>query len=340
MLIRCPTVKPDRIRAFVLPADVGLVAFFWTHEPAVLFSILVCLLACCHMYALGEGVCGGCTDHVLCESVCRPISPEVCAFVSLCCGRCQVPQVTLALAAAPPSAPRVVAAEEEEDVVAVAGEEAADVVVVVVVEEDAEEEEEVVVVAGPSHGRSEELGVRSPRISDRIPCSVCLCFIFPPCLLTPPHPSHAFLSAPFPLHVILDFSKKRVVKAGERVGASDERALKRKQGSTYDLLTSVKQVWEVIRPRDSDLTAEQRSAKTSELISKIHGHMKELIFKHDSSRVIQTCLKYGKPSERSAIVKELLPLVTDLCKSQYGKFLARKLFVNIRDKQTNKQRQR
>jgi pumilio family protein 6 len=47
--------------------------------------------------------------------------------------------------------------------------------------------------------------------------------------------------------------------------------------------------------------------------------------KHDSSRIIQTCLKYGDLEMRLKIHKELKGCFVDLSKSQYAKNIILKL---------------
>ena len=52
---------------------------------------------------------------------------------------------------------------------------------------------------------------------------------------------------------------------------------------------------------------------------------KKVIFKHDASRIIQCCLKYGSPKQRDAIAAELKGHYTELSKSQYGRFIVSKI---------------
>ena len=37
----------------------------------------------------------------------------------------------------------------------------------------------------------------------------------------------------------------------------------------------------------------------------IRGKVKDIVFKHDASRIVQTVVKYGQTAERNAIAEEL-----------------------------------
>lgn len=51
----------------------------------------------------------------------------------------------------------------------------------------------------------------------------------------------------------------------------------------------------------------------------------QVIFKHDASRMIQTCLKQGNSEQRNAIAEELKGKYLELSKAMYGKFLVMKV---------------
>eukprot|EP00842_Homolaphlyctis_polyrhiza_P004542 jgi/Hompol1/5089/HPOL_000485-RA len=50
-----------------------------------------------------------------------------------------------------------------------------------------------------------------------------------------------------------------------------------------------------------------------------------IIFKHDASRIIQCCLKYGTPAQRDQIAEELSGQYARLSQSQYGRFIVSKI---------------
>lgn len=66
----------------------------------------------------------------------------------------------------------------------------------------------------------------------------------------------------------------------------------------------------------------------SELFSLIEGRVKDLVFKHDSVRVIQTALKYANQPQRLAIANELRGEFRSLAESRYAKFLIAKMLVH------------
>jgi pumilio homology domain family member 6 len=52
----------------------------------------------------------------------------------------------------------------------------------------------------------------------------------------------------------------------------------------------------------------------------------QLVVKHDGSRVIQTCLKYGTHQHRTTIYEAFKGKILDLAKDKYAHHLAYKLF--------------
>lgn len=57
-----------------------------------------------------------------------------------------------------------------------------------------------------------------------------------------------------------------------------------------------------------------------------------MIFKHDASRIIQTCLKYGNEDQHKQITEELKGRLLEITKSHYAHFLAIKLFKYCKEK--------
>jgi pumilio family protein 6 len=51
----------------------------------------------------------------------------------------------------------------------------------------------------------------------------------------------------------------------------------------------------------------------------VRGHVKDIVFKHDASRIIQTIVRWGGPSERNEIATELKGSFKDLSESKYSK---------------------
>ena len=53
--------------------------------------------------------------------------------------------------------------------------------------------------------------------------------------------------------------------------------------------------------------------------------MKDFIFKHAASRIIQTCIKYGTPEQRISIFTELKGSLPEIASNAYSQFLVPKL---------------
>lgn len=90
-----------------------------------------------------------------------------------------------------------------------------------------------------------------------------------------------------------------------------------------DLVQSAKKLWEKVRRRD--LPAAERAGPLKELFALLTGKFKEVIVKHDASRMIQTCVKYGSPEQRLQIANELKGAYAEIAKSRYGKHIVKRL---------------
>ncbi|KAJ1757966.1 Pumilio y domain member 6 [Coemansia sp. RSA 2523] len=98
-----------------------------------------------------------------------------------------------------------------------------------------------------------------------------------------------------------------------------QRVERQKAQPTGELKIDARKLWEVLRR--GDLDAEVRKVKMKEMMDMLRGHIKEVTFKHDMSRVVQTCLKYGNDEQRSEIAAELNGSYVDLSRSQYGRYI-------------------
>jgi len=98
---------------------------------------------------------------------------------------------------------------------------------------------------------------------------------------------------------------------------------------THDQLFKAAQeakiTWEKIRVKEVPL--EQKQGVIATLLEELQGHILTLCAKHDASRIIQTCLKYGTEEQRDAIYNELREGLKDLCKTKYGHVILKKLFM-------------
>lgn len=85
----------------------------------------------------------------------------------------------------------------------------------------------------------------------------------------------------------------------------------------------VKECWEFARKRN--LSPGDRKKFIDELFELIDGIIPDLLFKHDTSRIIQTGLKYGTKKQRTKIASELEGRWIEVFKDKYAKFVACKI---------------
>ncbi|CCG84086.1 protein of unknown function [Taphrina deformans PYCC 5710] len=90
-----------------------------------------------------------------------------------------------------------------------------------------------------------------------------------------------------------------------------------------DTLARSKTLWAQINRKKVPKLERQKIIE--ELYNLISGSVVDIIFKHDASRVVQACFKYGTEEQRTTILKELKGRLVELSKSTYGKFLVVKM---------------
>lgn len=117
-----------------------------------------------------------------------------------------------------------------------------------------------------------------------------------------------------------DAEKKKSDRA-EQKRILKERKLSRPMG---EKIQHIKQVWEKLRVK-KDTPGPVREKLVNQMWALIKDNIKELVFKHDSSRVVQTVFKYSDKDKRLEITKALQGSFVDLAKSPYGKFLLVKI---------------
>ena len=53
----------------------------------------------------------------------------------------------------------------------------------------------------------------------------------------------------------------------------------------------------------------------------VKGHVQDIVFKHDASRIIQTIIKHGSRPERAEVAKELVGRYRELAQNKYAKVI-------------------
>lgn len=101
-----------------------------------------------------------------------------------------------------------------------------------------------------------------------------------------------------------------------------ERKLKRKSGVEVE---RIKSLWEKLRVKKPTPPREVRVKLCDEIWELSKDVIVDLVLKHDSSRVVQTLVKYTTTERRDAIVTALKGNYYKLATSSYGKFLLVKL---------------
>jgi len=83
------------------------------------------------------------------------------------------------------------------------------------------------------------------------------------------------------------------------------------------LLTEAKKVW--LLARQKNIPTSERQKHVKDLMSIIRGKVKDIVFKHDASRIVQTAVKHGGQKERDEIAAELKGKYRELAQNKYSK---------------------
>ena len=95
------------------------------------------------------------------------------------------------------------------------------------------------------------------------------------------------------------------------------QATRRAQKPYSSLLTSAKSIWSLVRQKNIPTSERQKHVK--ELIDVIRSKVKDIVLKHDASRIVQSAVKYGGQKERDEIAKELKGSYKELAQNKYSK---------------------
>ncbi|KAF8884117.1 puf family RNA-binding protein [Infundibulicybe gibba] len=90
-----------------------------------------------------------------------------------------------------------------------------------------------------------------------------------------------------------------------------------------DLLTDSKRVWALARQKN--IPPAERQKHIHALMDVLRGRVKDVVLKHDASRIVQTAVKWGRQKERDEIAVELKGKYKELAQNKYSKFLVTKL---------------
>lgn len=97
----------------------------------------------------------------------------------------------------------------------------------------------------------------------------------------------------------------------------EARKINKPDGAT---IQQIKYIWERLRVK-TGTPADVRKKLIEQIWDLTKDRIKELVLKHDASRVIQTIFKYSDKTKRLTITNALKGSYVDLAKSSYGKYL-------------------
>lgn len=83
------------------------------------------------------------------------------------------------------------------------------------------------------------------------------------------------------------------------------------------LLVEAKRAWSLARQKN--LSKQERTKQINALMDIIRGKVKDIVFKHDASRIVQTAVKYGGQKERNEIAEELKGKYKELAQNKYSR---------------------
>ena len=93
---------------------------------------------------------------------------------------------------------------------------------------------------------------------------------------------------------------------------------RRSQKPNASLLSILKPLWFQARSK-SFPSPKERQKHVKNLMDALRGNVKDIVLKHDASRIVQTVVKYGGKKEREEIAGELKGSYKELAQSRYSK---------------------
>ena len=91
------------------------------------------------------------------------------------------------------------------------------------------------------------------------------------------------------------------------------------------LLSEAKKLWSLARQKN--IPTSERRKHVKDLMSIIRGKVKDIVFKHDASRIVQTVVKHGGQEERDEIATELKGKYKELAQNKYSKVQGPFLYI-------------
>jgi len=83
------------------------------------------------------------------------------------------------------------------------------------------------------------------------------------------------------------------------------------------LLVEAKRIWSLAR--QNNIASVERTKYIKQLMDVMRGKVKDVVFKHDASRIVQTVVKWGGQKERDEVAVELKGKYKELAQNKYSK---------------------
>ena len=109
------------------------------------------------------------------------------------------------------------------------------------------------------------------------------------------------------------------------------RELRQSCKPNFELAKKTKSLWERLRVKKYD--SHKREELIGQLLKDLAGKIHILALRHDTSRVIQTIVKYGTEDQLTLVLEELKTEIVPICKTRYSKFLITSFLKNGSAKQ-------
>lgn len=128
-----------------------------------------------------------------------------------------------------------------------------------------------------------------------------------------------------PKHAWMTPEQREEKKRQQREEQKRLKAERKASKPGQSLLAQARPLWDVARRLDTPKA--ERETAIAGLFEMFSGKFKELILKHDGSRVVQTCVKHAGLKGREQIATELRGAFLEVAKNKYGKHLVKKLLL-------------
>nr|XP_037269903.1 pumilio homolog 3-like [Rhipicephalus microplus] len=123
-----------------------------------------------------------------------------------------------------------------------------------------------------------------------------------------------------------DASEPKKIKLIEMKKKERKQERKKHENKFYEISKAAKRIWEDLRLKSC--TPQRREELLNQLAKVIKGNIKQLIFAHDTSRVIECMEHLGTPVHRNMIFDEVKDIIIAMTKSKYAKFMVKQILRN------------